>query len=285
MKHQFARIGFIIFLVGIIFLFIPLSFALASSNDSIQAKKLIDKAGQEIIEMELKNISVLRVNESYTEAIQIYSAQLALEEKGVRADFKLVTQYTSNIDSIKESALKAKDELEIFDETYKNAEKETNLSAMSDDYNQIILSFQEERFEDTLKLINTGYETLSEVQSRQAGLRMFYSSTTQTVKDFFVKQGLKIAIILLVLLVLLLIFWKILKKLRMRIKLNNLITQKGALNNLIKKIQYDYFKSRKISESEYTIKLKRFEELRRDISRQIMAINEEIFKLDKKKET
>ena len=59
--------------------------------------------------------------------------------------------------------------------------------------------------------------------------------------------------------------------------------QKKAINGLIKEMQGTYFKSKKMSEREYKIKLKNYEEFIRDIERQIMVLKEEMFKIDKKK--
>jgi hypothetical protein len=70
----------------------------------------------------------------------------------------------------------------------------------------------------------------------------------------------------------------------MRIKLNNIILRKKTINNLIKEMQTKYFKTKKISENEYNLKLKKFEEMLRDIERETMVLKEEIFKAKKKKE-
>jgi len=48
-------------------------------------------------------------------------------------------------------------------------------------------------------------------------------------------------------------------------------------------MQEGYFKTKKLSESEYNIKLKKFKELIRDIDRQIMVLKEDMFKFEKKK--
>jgi hypothetical protein len=278
--------------LGIIFLMITfISLSLISgylgpnikfSNESIQAKELLNQAEKDIFEMISKNISSLRVNETYQEAFQLYSAQLALEETERKADYKLVIKYTSEISSIKKIAIEANDELKIFKETVENTRKETNLSKFEEEYNQIILSFNEERFEETLELIKNGYDRISEIQSSQTATNVFYLSTISALRDFFVKNKFEIAIIGSLILFLLFIFWNTFKKLMKRVKFNNLIIQKNAINGLIKKIQESYFKTKKISENEYKIKLKKFEELTRDIDRQIMVLKEEIFKINKK---
>jgi len=69
----------------------------------------------------------------------------------------------------------------------------------------------------------------------------------------------------------------------MRMKFNHLMTQKKALNTLIQNIQKSYFKTKKLSKTEYTIKLKKFKELIRDIDRQIMVLKEEMFKTKRRK--
>ena len=179
--------------------------------------------------------------------------------------------------------MEANDNLKIFIETFKEAEKDTNFSGMQEEYNQIIISFDEERFEDTLKLINQGYDRISEIQSSQTALNSFYLATSSTIKNFFRENWLRILIILSLTLFFVLIFWNNLKKLRMRMKFNHLMTQKKALNTLIQNMQKSYFKTKKLSETEYTIKLKKFKELIRDIDRQIMVLKEEMFKVKKKR--
>ena len=71
----------------------------------------------------------------------------------------------------------------------------------------------------------------------------------------------------------------------MRIKFSNLHTRKKVINNLLKNTQKDYFKTRKMSEADYKIRIKKFKELIRDIDRQIMVLKEDLFKLNKKNKT
>ena len=285
MKSRY-KILLLAILIGVLFLIFiqsSLAFSTTQSNESIQAKESLAQAEKGIFEMMEKNISINRVNETYQEALQLYSAQFALEEKGSKANYKLIIEYVSEIGSIKENALEANDELKIFVETYQDAEKTTNLSEMQDDYNNILASFQDERFEDTPTLINQGYDRISEIQSSQTALNSFYLATSSTIKNFFRENWLRILIILSLTLFFVLIFWNNLKKLRMRMKFNHLMTQKKALNTLIQNMQKSYFKTKKLSETEYTIKLKKFKELIRDIDRQIMVLKEEMFKVKKKR--
>ena len=272
----------------LLFLFFTIIFinqVSALSNESIQAKEALNQVEKNIFEMIEMGIPVSRVNETYQEALQLYSAQLSLEEKKGNANYDLVIKYASDINSIKEKAIKSHDELRIFKETFEEISKETNLSEMEEEYNALIQSFDEERFEDTLKLINLGYDRVSEIQSSQTALNSFYNATSKTIKNFFANNWLKLLIIFSVTLVLLLIFKTNLKKLKMRIKFSNLHTRKKVINNLLKNTQKDYFKTRKMSEADYKIRIKKFKELIRDIDRQIMVLKEDLFKLNKKNKT
>lgn len=251
------------------------------SNESIEAKKMLEQADKAIFEMTSRNISVLRVNETYQEALQLYSAQLALEEKGEKPNYKLILEHSSNVLTIKDNALKANDELRVFKEAYFSAEEESNLSEMQEEYNKIILSFKEERFEDTLSLITEGYDRISEVQSSQTLVKVFYSSTSRTIKNFLVNNWLKILIILAIIAVLLLSFWSSLKKLRITLRFNHLNAQKSAIEGLLESMQKQYFKDRKMSEREYTIKLQKYKELMREVNRQLMILKEDKLKMNK----
>ena len=282
-RYKTLLLTVLIGVICLIFIENSLAFSTTQSNESIQAKEALAQAERDIFEMIDKNISINRVNETYQEALQLYSAQSALEEKGSKANYKLIIEYASKISSIKKTALEANDNLKIFIETFEEAEKDTNFSGMQEEYNQVIISFDEERFEDTLKLINQGYDRISEIQSSQTALNSFYLATSKTIKNFFKENWLRIIIILSLTLFFVLIFWNNLKKLRMRMKFNHLMTQKKAVNTLIQNMQKSYFKTKKLSETEYDIKLKKFKELIRDIDRQIMVLKEEVFKQKIKK--
>ena len=282
MKKEMKMLNKKIIIIFLVFIIIFLNQVSALRNDSIQAKESLNQAEKDILEMTEKNIPINRVNETFQGALQLYEAQLALEQKRGNADYDLVIKYTSDINSIKEKAIQSNDELKIFKETFEEINKETNLSEMQEEYNAILQSFNEERFEDTLKLISQGYDQISEIQSSQTALNSFYNATSKTIKNFFINNWLKLLIIFSVAIVFILIFKTNLKKLKMRIKFNQLYTQKKAINNLLITIQKDYFKTRKMPEADYRVRIKKFKELIRDIDRQIMVLKEDLFKLNKK---
>jgi len=288
MKNKMSNNKFLVILIiGITFCLVFVQNSSASiiklSNESIQAKESLAQAERDISEMIERNIPINQVNESYQETLQLYFAQLALEEKGSKADYKLVMKHTLKISSIKKTSLEANDELKIFMGTFKETEKNTDFSEFEEEYNQIILSFNEERFEDTLNLIDKGYKRISEIQSSQTALNLFYLTTTKTIKNFFKKNWTKLIIICSAIIFFILIFHAQLKKLKLRMQFNHLTAQKKALDGLIKEMQKNYFKLKTISEAEYNIKLKKFKELIREINRKLMVLKEDRFKIKKKK--
>lgn len=279
MKTINSKIGLFLFVLVIIILVPQIS---ALSNESIQAKELIAQAEEDILYMQEKEIPVIRVNESYQEALQLYSVQIALETEDKEADYTLVIKKAHEVSTIRKTAVKAQDELKIFKESFEEVKKDTNLSGMKEEYNRIIISFEQERFEETVELIDQAYNTISEIQASQTAFNLFYSTTTRSIKNFFIKHWLDFLSILLVIIIFIVISWKTLMEIRLRIKLNYLILQKSTIKKLIKEIQFAYFKKKTLSSLEYNIRLKKFEELIREIDRKTMLLKEEIFKLSQR---
>ncbi len=276
-----AQIKILIFLTLLVLVIVPSVSAL--SNESIQAKKLLDQAKQDILQMQSRGIPITRANETFQEGLQLYAAQVALEEKSRTADYKLVNSQALTVSQIKDTAIKADDELRVFQEAYNEASRDVNLSEMSGLYDDIQRSFKEERFEDTLQLIDQGYAKMSEVQASQTAAKVFARAISGTLTNFFKENWRYIASIGGAIIILIIFFWRTILKVRVKLKINNLNLQKKTLSNLIKKLQTDYFKLGKISETEYKVKSEKFKEMIRDIDRQIPLLKEEMLKIDKNK--
>lgn len=257
------------------------AYQVGRSNESVQAASLLDKAISCVEEMQNRNIGVTRVNESLEEALQLYAGQVSLENQGRTVDYKIIEEDCEEVCSIRQDALKAQDELIVFNETYTKASLQINLSAMDKEYSDIIRSFQEERFEDTLPLIDKGYARLSEVQASQTTLNLFYLSTTRSLKDFFRENWKGLTIGFGSFVILLIIFWRTIRLFLLRSKLNNLYIRKKSINELIKKTQFNYFKTKKMSETEFNVKIKAFQDMIREIDRQIPEVKEELARADR----
>ena len=272
----------IIFLAVLVFSLVFFMHMTSSySNESMQAKDAIVQAQHDVSGMESRNIPIKRVNESLANALQLYDAQLALEDKNKSANYKLVIAYASEVNTVKAVAIKAQDELEVFRETYEKERQESDLSSFEPDYQAIENSFNDERFEDTLTLIDKAYTQLSEIQASQTAVKLFYETTSRNLKTFLLENWIKIAVIAISFVLAFLISWTTIRKLRVKSKIEHLMLEKSTLNSLIKKLQNDYFKLKKISETEYKVKIERFKEMIRDIDRQIPLLKETLVKLDK----
>lgn len=263
---------------------ILISIVSSLSEEAINASLQIEKSTNLTNSMAERGIPTARVNESLQETKQIYLGQLALEMSFKKYDYSMVLEKTQSINLIAETAFRAFDEFKVFNETYFEASKEIDISAMQGDYQKILTSFNEERFEETLTLIDAGYNKLSETQSKQTSVNLFYNTTSRTIKNFFKTNWIKILIIFIITLILFLIFRKALAKYIVHLKLNELTRRKQVLNDLIKKLQNDYFEKNIISQEEYTIKLSKFTEMLRDIAREVPLLKEEVMKLGDKSE-
>lgn len=269
-----------IFLVSLI---LTTHLAISLSNEALGAKSQLEIAQKDFDEMQSRGIPLLRVNETLQEALQIYAGQISLENSGKTAKYDTVIKLCEEISSIKAKATLAQDELKVFEETYQEYSQELDLSSIEQEYQEILSSFQDERFEDTVKLIEEGYNLLSEVQSEQTAIKLFYKATSNTLKNFFIKYWAHLSIILIVFGGLFFIFKKAISIVIIKRKIKNLEFQKQNLNYLIKIAQKNYFELKKISQLEYEIKVNKFEKMILDINRQIPLLREEIAKIRKKK--
>jgi len=251
------------------------------SNESIQAAGLIDKAILCMDEMQNREIGLGRVNESLQEALQLYAGQVALENQGRIANYKMINEDAKEVCTIRDNALKAQDELIVFNDSYNAAKVQINLSAMDKEYSDVIKSFFEERFEDTPVLIDKAYTKLSEVQSSQTALKLFYETTTRTIKDFLIENWKSLSTGVIIAIALLIIFWKVMKRFVFNSKLKNLYVRRSSIEELIRKMQYEYFKKKSLSEAEFSVKLNAFKEMIRSIDAKIPELKDSLARIDK----
>ncbi len=86
-----------------------------------------------------------------------------------------------------------------------------------------------------------------------------------------------------VLIALSLLFWRSVKIWAIKRKLSELKLRKNSITGLIKKTQLDYFKSKKIGELEFNVKMETFKNLIRDIDRQVPLYSEQLAKMERAK--
>jgi len=271
-------------LISLILIIVLTNFSYALSNESIQAKEKLSQAKNAIKEMINLKIPITRVNETYSEAEQIYNAQINLEQTRKKADYKLVIDYAERVILVKKIATQASDELKVFINFYNESSKKFNLSEMDKESQEIITSFKDERFEDTTKLINLGYDKISEIESSQTTINAFKSATSKTLKNFFKENWLKLLIGFGITTILLVIFRTSIKIILVKKKKRNLQLKKETLKNLIKKLQGEYFNKDKISQLQYETRLNKFGEMIRDVDRELPLLDEKISAAQRRKD-
>ncbi|MCK9570465.1 hypothetical protein M0R72_16070 [Candidatus Pacearchaeota archaeon] len=256
----------------------------ASSNASIEAKNSIEIARGCLDYFVVEEIPSIRANETFNEALQIYETKIFYENTGNKVDFSLVNEYSQEVCSIKDFASRARDELNIFLEYYNNSAERFDLSEMDEEYNAILNSYYGERFEETSSLINGGYSRISEIESSQTTLNLFYKTTTQTLKNFFINNWIQIIISLVSLFLVFFISRTSINLFSTLRKIKRLELEKKSLFELIKKTQEAYFTSKTMSEIEFSVKIKTFKNMIRDIDRRIPELREKLIKLKRDKD-
>jgi len=272
---------FLILVIGIFLIGNVFALSEIATNVSFE----LEEAHKDVLELFENGFAISRINDSYSDAVNIFDAQVLLEKSNRRADYSLVRKYISDVRNIKEVALLSKDKLEVFLSEYDSINKSIDLSEMDDDYFQIVRSFEEERYEETLELVPKGYEKLNSIQSSQTAMNLFYESTTLGIKKFFSATWKYFLIAIIVLIVFWIFFNKPARKYFILRKISSLESRRKSVKGLMEKLQKDYFDSKKISESEYSVKMKSFSDIVLDISRRILILKEELermSKLDKK---
>jgi hypothetical protein len=270
----------LIFVSLFLFLFL-FSYVSAQSNQSMNASSAIADAQKKMDVLVSRDIPTARANDSLNQAIQLYSAQFALESSGRQADYTVVFKYLNDFSTINDNALKAQDELNVFNQALAKASTDYNFSSMNVQLVELNTSFTEQRFEDTLTLVNQAYDKMYELESSQTKLNLFYSTATKTLKQFLVDNWKTISLVLLVLIISIIIFWRSINTWNIKRKLRAFQIQKEVLLELIKKLQYNYFKKGIISETEFNTRLETFKELIRDLDRKIPLLREDLAKTNR----
>lgn len=134
-----------------------------------------------------------------------------------------------------------------------------------------------------MKLINHGYNTISNIETSQTTINVFKSAASRTLGNFFKNNWRKLLIGLVITIVILIIFKTTLKRFIINRKKRFLKLRKDSLNNLIRGAQSQYFKENNISDMQYKTRLNKFEEMIRDINRQLPLLDEKISEIGYKK--
>ncbi len=233
-------------------------------------------------QLKSRNIPSIRANESLEQALQIYLSQLYFERKGSSSNYNLSNKYSLEVCQIRDLAFKAQDELTLFNSSWQESSERFDLTPISNLYSEIIKSFEQERFEETTSLIDKGYTELSDFESSQTMINLFYENTKKNILQFFFYNWKKMVISFFIFLILFFILKKPFLVWKLNKNLKDIETRKLSVNNLVKKSQDNYFKKKNISELEYTTKINTFGKIRRELDKQSSITKEKLHKLTHK---
>lgn len=285
-KNNILKLMFIIFFINLFLIPLLAGSQLNSlevlGNQSKLSKDNLLLAEECINQLKLRDIPSSRANESLEQALQIYLSQLYFERKGSSSNYNLSNKYSLEVCEISKTAFKAQDELILFNSSWQESAERFNLTSIFNIYSDIVKSFEQERFEETISLIDKGYTEISNFESSQTMINLFYENTKKSLIQFLINNWKKMAISFFIFIFIFLILKKPFLIWKLNKDLKNVELRKLSVNNLVKRSQDNYFKKKNISELEYTTKINTFGKIRRDLDKQSSIIKEKIHKLTHK---
>ncbi len=250
-------------------------FGLSQAYDT--AELAVNHAYIDISEMSTANLPTLRVNDIYFELEQLFNAQTALEEKTNISNYDTVFRMTKDISNIKSSAFLAHDELFVLKTVISDLDNTTmDLTDINLCQSNADQEFTDERFEQSLDLIDLCYEKISDAEATATRVQAMYKATTQNIYNYLYTYRTNIIIGIISLIIFAFLTRSKLNRLHLSRKIDNLKKERDILKNLIKRAQSEYFHKKTLTETGYTIKVSKFSEMIRDINRQIPVLMEEL---------
>ncbi|MCK5177663.1 MAG: hypothetical protein KAQ92_08105, partial [Candidatus Aenigmarchaeota archaeon] len=143
-------------------------------------------------------------------------------------------------------------------------------------YNTSKTEFEAERYEECLKQIDKTYEKISEMQAIETKVKAFYDATSRNIITFLKQNRNKIIFIIVLLSTIAALGRTRIECWIIRKKIKNLNTRWSSVRKLVAETQREYFEEKKLNETTYHVRIKKYGEIMRDIKRQIPLLNEEL---------
>lgn len=268
-NKKFIYIILTIFFVSIMSALSTFSATIPDYNSTLNALNQSIKSMQEMIEA---GFSIQRINDTLSQAEQLFQAQSALLKAGGTPDFSLILERTNEIAKIKKQAEESSDELKALERRLRDVRGESGTFAILEKAKK---EFADERYDKVTPLIEDTYSKISEEQALQTRFRAIYEAGTKTIRDFFKRNWKIITSMTSLIFIIYSILHKRISIFLINRKINNLNFEKEVLQKLIKRAQYEYFHLFKIPEELYHIRIEKYGELIRDIDRQVPLLFEE----------
>jgi len=260
-----------VFIVLIFFLLI-IALATVSAQSYNTTVRALNQSRIDLQELIEDGYSVLRINDTLSQAEQLFDAQSALMKADGMPDFSLILDKTAEITELREQAEGMGDELKALQGRLDKIDYESEVFAIFDKAKE---EFADERYSKVADLVEEAYVKISEEQAVQTRFRAIYEASTYNITNFFRKWWKEIVFTIILITAAYLFLRKRVAIFLVDRKMNNLYFEKEVLGKLIKKSQYEYFHLLKIPEELYHIRIEKFGELIRDIDRQVPVLMEE----------
>lgn len=255
-------------------------FGIAWVNDTlIEAKKYFEGENYTALLGEIYKISDLEKREkAKTLVIE------AQKKIGVPVDYELVLEKTKVINERKAQAYEIKDLIRAAELRIKDfAQTGLNATALFELLSNAKTEFKEERFEDSIGLLNKIEPKINEIESENTLVKTIYRVGKETTINFIKEHYIAIIITLIILIIIFLLSYnrvmvKILKR-----KLYDMGVEKDVLTELIKKAQSDYYSKGIIPKKTYEIKMSKYKERMQQIKEQLPVLQARLDKLSKMK--
>jgi hypothetical protein len=198
-----------------------------------------DRSNQEILYLE----EILQVHKE----TPVYELQ--------KQDFAKVILLAQEISNIKKKALHVQDQYVLLQEKEKVfQEKKIDTSEGVSFMNQSMRAFKEERYDEAQSKLEEADLALNRARTELGRVK----SVAKFSKNFVVRNWWQIVIVLAVLAGISPRAWKTYQHYRNARKVQDLRTELESLNELMKKIQTDYFNTKKIAKATYDIRLEKY---------------------------
>ncbi|MEM5783338.1 MAG: hypothetical protein QXX01_03190 [Candidatus Aenigmatarchaeota archaeon] len=252
------------------------------TSEAFIVKSQLLKAKEDMKKMIEDGFNVVRYNDTLLIAETEFNSKYYLEiARNETQNYTKVKNLINELSNLKSLAYRTKDELETLKSTIDELSG-INITPVLESYEKARADFYSERYEIALKEIEDTYKVISEQQSIQTKLKLFYEITSRTLENFIKTYWKEILITIAIIIILSFISYKRIKVYLLKKKLENLYIRRNSVRNLIANVQRDYFEKGKIDEGTYNIKVRKYGEIIRDINRQIPLIKEELEEIERK---
>jgi len=159
------------------------------------------------------------------------------------------------------------------------AEDGLDMTSASELLDKAKIEFKEERFEDTINLLNDVEPKINEIKAENTVAKTAYRAGKETTINFIKEYYIAIIAGLIIITSIFLLFYNRVMVRILKRKIHDMNVEEEVLMDLIKKAQSDYYSKGIIPKQNYEIKLSKYKERILEIKHQLPVIQARLKKL------